>query len=115
MITTGHYTQVVAEEVPEEPGVTIRWLVAQKSGARNFAMRLIEVPPGASTPRHSHAAEHETYLVEGEALLRTDQGDVPLRVGSFSYVPPNERHQFVNSGRGVLRLICVVPMPGELH
>jgi quercetin dioxygenase-like cupin family protein len=115
MIKTGHFTEVRAEEVPEEPGVTIRWLVAQSSGARNFAMRLIEVPPGASTPHHTHSAEHETYLVEGEGIVRTDQGDVPLRVGSFGYVPPEEKHQFINTGTTTMRMICVVPMPPEEH
>jgi quercetin dioxygenase-like cupin family protein len=30
-------------------------------------------------------------------------------VGSVVFVPPNEQHQFVNSGAGVFRFICCIP------
>jgi quercetin dioxygenase-like cupin family protein len=110
-----HYTDVPAEPAAEAPGVTIRWLIAQSSGADNFAMRIIEVQPGATTPFHTHPFEHEAYVLEGVGGLRTEDEELPLRVGSFAFVPPGIKHQFINRGEEPLRFICVIPMLEEKH
>ena len=49
---------IQAQPVEGVPGVTIRWLWAAPDGAPTFALRLIEVQPGASTPHHDHPHEH---------------------------------------------------------
>jgi len=110
-----HYSNVPAEEVTEAPGVTIRWLIAQSSGASNFAMRVIKVQPGAATPLHTHPFEHEAYVLQGVGGLRIADREEPLRVGSFAFVPPDITHQFINRGESPLRFICVIPMPDEEH
>jgi quercetin dioxygenase-like cupin family protein len=114
-MTVKHYMDVPAEPAAEALGVAIRWLIAQSSGADNFAMRVIEVQPGAATPFHTHPFEHETYVLEGVGGLRTGDSETPLRVGSFAFVPPDIKHQFVNRGEALLRFICVIPMPEEEH
>lgn len=110
-----HYMDVPTEPAAEAPGVAIRWLIAQSSGADNFAMRVIEVQPGAATPFHTHPFEHETYVLEGVGGLCTEDEEMPLRIGSFAFVPPDIKHQFVNRGEAPLRFICVIPMPEEEH
>jgi quercetin dioxygenase-like cupin family protein len=110
-----HVLDVPAEVVAEAPGVSIRWLIAQKSGAKNFAMRVIELQPGAATPWHKHATEHETYVLQGKGVLRTEDSETPMTRDDFAFVPPETLHQFINSGKAPFRFICVVTMPKELH
>lgn len=100
---------VPAEEPEAMPGVKIRWVIDQKRGAQNFAMRIFEVAPGAETPLHDHWYEQEMYLLDGEGLMVGERGEQALRPGHVMWVPPNERHQIKNTGGQPLRFICCVP------
>jgi len=110
-----HYSNVPAEEVTAASGVTMGWLIAQSSGASNFAMRVIKVQPGAATPLHTHPFEHEAYVLQGVGGLRIADREEPQRVGTFTFVPPDVMHQFINRGESHLRFICVIPMSAEEH
>jgi len=105
---------VVPEPVGDAPGVTIRWYIAAPQGARRFALRLIEVQPGASTPRHTHAEEHETFVVAGEGAVWSGQGERDIHPGDAVFIPPQELHAFRSTGDVPLRFICVIPLlPGD--
>jgi quercetin dioxygenase-like cupin family protein len=104
--------EVAAQPVEGVPGVSIRWLWAAQDGAPTFALRLFEVQPGASTPYHQHAHEHEIFLLEGQASLRGEAGEHPLSAGDTALVPGGEMHQFVNRGAGALRFLCGIPLSG---
>jgi quercetin dioxygenase-like cupin family protein len=106
-----HYTDVPAQPAEGLPGVTLRWAIAQNVGAPNFAMRVIDVQPGAATEHHTHAWEHEVFVLEGQGSVRGVQGETNIGPGSCIYVAPDEVHQFINTGAGVLRFICVIPNP----
>lgn len=106
-----HFTQVPPEEVPGMPGVTVRWVIREDDGAPHFAMRVFEVPAGASTEHHEHWWEHEVFVLSGRGCARSEAGDQPLREGTVVFVPGGEKHQFVNDGDQVLRFICLVPHP----
>jgi quercetin dioxygenase-like cupin family protein len=93
----------------EMPGVGLRLVISAEDGAPNFVMRVLEVEPGHSTPRHAHDWEHEVFVLAGEGAVMSGGGMTPIAVGSVVFVPPNEQHQFVNSGAGVLRFICCIP------
>ena len=73
-----HYDQVELEPVYSEgaEGAQIRWLIAQKDGAPNFAMRMFEVAPGGHTPYHQHDWEHELYCLAGKGALITERGEI---------------------------------------
>ncbi len=102
---------VPAEPVSGSPGASIRWLWAEKDGAPNFALRLIEVQPGASTPHHAHPYEHEVFVLSGRANLLEGGGEAhPLGPGDTAIVMPDETHQFVNAGSDVLRFLCLIPL-----
>ena len=91
-------------------GVSIRWVINREHGAPNFAMRLIEVQPGSSTPFHDHWNELEVYLLQGMGTVKGSEGDRALDIGDVVYVAPNEEHQFVTSGTEPFKFICVVPL-----
>jgi len=105
-----NYRQVTPEPTAEAPGVTVRWVISEKDGAPNFAMRVFEVEPGAASPFHTHAWEHEAFILAGKGHLRGEDSETPFQVGDAIFVPPEEKHQFVNDGDTVLRFICVVPL-----
>ena len=48
-----NYREVKAEPVVEEPGVAVHWLVSELGEAPNFALRLIELEPGAAAATHT--------------------------------------------------------------
>ena len=90
--------------------VSIRWLIAKEDGAPNFAMRLFDIQPGGHTPLHTHASEHEVFIMEGEGTVWREGKEVNVRPGTAIFVPPEEKHCFRNSGKSVFRFICLVPI-----
>jgi quercetin dioxygenase-like cupin family protein len=95
---------------PGSKGVTIRWLISQKDGARNFAMRAFEVEPGGFTPFHKHSWEHEVFVLQGRGVLVTEEKSFPLKKDDAFLVPPEEKHQFKNDSDEKFTFICVVPI-----
>ncbi|MBD3334655.1 MAG: cupin domain-containing protein, partial [Candidatus Eisenbacteria bacterium] len=79
------YSEVEGQPVQEAPGVTIRWVVAREDGAPNFAMRVLEVAPGASTPHHVHSSEHEVFVLDGKGAVRSEAGERPLSPGTVVF------------------------------
>ncbi len=94
----------------ELPGVVKREVINANDGAPNYCMRVFDVEPGSSTPSHSHAWEHEVYVLSGQGEVVGEQGEKPLAKDSVVFVPPNEHHCFVNNGKEILRFICVIPL-----
>ena len=104
------------QEVQAEPaegmmeGVTVRWVISEKEGAPNFAMRVFELEPGAETPFHTHPWEHEMFVLAGKGVARTEEEEIALGEGDTVFIPPNERHQIINRGNSILRFICLIPI-----
>ena len=94
---------------PEIEGVTMRVAIGPEHGAPFFNMRVFDVEPDHKTPHHSHWWEHEVFVLSGQGVVKTEQGDEPIGHGSTVFVPGDEMHQFQNTGDEVLRFICLVP------
>jgi len=108
----GHYSQVT-EEQPHLAGMqaTIRWLVAEKEGAPNFAMRVIEIKlKGEKIPLHRHDYEHEIFVIEGHGDVLSPGGPRPVAYGNYVFVAPGEEHGFENTGSEPFRFICAIPI-----
>jgi len=108
-----HYEQVEASPVDTEgaTGCRIRWLIGPPDGAPSFSMRQFEVAPGGYTPKHSHAHEHEVFVLEGTGVVLEGEKEHALRPGTCVLVPPRQLHQFRNMGAGPLRFLCLIPHP----
>jgi quercetin dioxygenase-like cupin family protein len=87
----------------------VRWLVGEKDGAPNFAMRQFELEPGGHTPKHFHPYEHEIYVLEGEGAVLDGEHQRPLKAGDVVFVEPDDIHQFRNTGKRLLKMICLIP------
>lgn len=106
-----HYEQVEQQPVEMEGavGCTVRWLISDKDGAPNFAMRQFEVAPGGNTPKHHHPFEHEAFVLEGNGVVLEGDTEHPISSGDVVYVSPDETHQFRNTGDAPLKFLCLVP------
>jgi len=74
-----------------------RWKLGDAAGLTQFGVNLMRLPPGQWTSqRHWHTAEDEfVWVVEGEVVLVTDQGEQVLRPGDCAGFPagvPNGHH-----------------------
>ena len=108
-----HYTTVPSEAFEGRPGVSLRWAIGRNVGAPNFVARVIDIEGGAATAYHTHAWEHEVFVLEGDGVVRDAEGETPIAPGYCVYVEPGEVHQFINRGESVLRIICIIPYPPE--
>ena len=106
-----HYTEIENQDVPAPAEkVKIRWLINEKQGAPNFAMRRFEVEPGGFTPYHTHDWEHEVYVLEGNAIAVSKDGETPIGPGSVIFVEPGEEHNFKNLGQKNFVFLCLIPL-----
>jgi quercetin dioxygenase-like cupin family protein len=106
----------IEQKPVDMPGATrtkMRMLVGPADGATNFHMRQFEVEPGGHTPHHQHDYEHEILILAGQGTARSPEGDRPFKAGDVIWVPPNETHQFINSGPETLKFICLIPAPRD--
>jgi uncharacterized cupin superfamily protein len=74
-----------------------RWKLGDAAGLSQFGANLLRLPPGGwSSQRHWHTAEDEfVWVVEGEVVLVTDEGEQVLRAGDCAGFPagePNGHH-----------------------
>jgi quercetin dioxygenase-like cupin family protein len=106
-----HYEQVEQTPVEMEGAVAARYrcLIGERDGAPSFTMRQFEIGPGGCTPKHSHAFEHEVFVIEGAGLVLVGASEHPLRAGTIVFVPPHVTHQFRNTSAAPLKFLCLIP------
>lgn len=97
---------------PGATGVTIRVLMGENVGAPNFTMRHFEVAPGGSTPYHTHAWEHEVFVLSGKGKVRRKGGEAGVASGGFVFIAPGEEHSFANVGDVPFTFLCLIPSAG---
>ena len=101
------------EAVEMADGVTVQTLIGPNEEAPNFAMRLFKVAPLAKTPLHTHAWEHEVFVLQGEGIVVCEGKEHSFGRGDAILVPPEVEHRFRNIGGGELQFICVIPNEGS--
>ncbi|MFZ5468620.1 MAG: cupin domain-containing protein [Myxococcota bacterium] len=76
--------------------------LADALGLTKFGVNLTTLPPGKeSSMRHFHTLEDEmVFVLEGEVVLRTDEGEQVLTAGTCAGFPAGSKngHQLVNRG-----------------
>jgi len=87
----------------------VRQRLGDAGGLTQFGVNRVELPPGCwSGQRHWHTEEDEfVYVIAGEVVLVTDQGEQLLRAGDCAAFPantPNAHHLINRSATGVVCL-----------
>jgi DNA-binding NarL/FixJ family response regulator len=107
-----NYRKVKAEQ--QEPGITLRWLISELEEAPSMALKLYELAPGVVGPVHTHVWEDEVFVLRGRGAVVGPEGEVAIGEGDVLYIPPSERHQFVNKGDDDLCLLMAVPKSEQM-
>ncbi|TFW32193.1 cupin domain-containing protein [Massilia horti] len=93
------------EQFAEQMKGRIRQALGNAGGLTQFGVNLLQLPPGAwSAQRHWHSAEDEfVYIVSGEVVLVTDEGEQVMRAGDCAAFPANAEngHHLVNRGESM--------------
>ncbi len=105
------------------PGVMIegefqRTLKVLLSPALDSAMGAIAagltiVPPEGRSDFISHSAGEMFYVLCGGGTIRTGSETRPITAGTAIWVCPGTRHQLINKGSGVLKVLWVLSPPGR--
>lgn len=86
-------------------------------GLTKIGVNFTTLAPGKeSSMRHWHTREDEfVYILEGEVVLRNDQGETTLRAGMCAGFPAGERngHQLINRSDAPARYLEVSNRDGE--
>lgn len=96
------------------PGRRSLEIVSDKVGADAVTLRLVEIPvpaPGEA-PREPHRHtdfEECMYVLSGQGLTHTADGESRVAAGDTILVPPGELHVTRNTGSEPLRMLCFFP------
>jgi uncharacterized cupin superfamily protein len=89
-------------------------LLGLEAGAADLGCMLHEIPPGKqSWPYHFHWGNEEAiYVLSGQGVLRTPQGEVAVGPGDYMAFPvgPAFAHQMQNRSAAPLRFLCFSTM-----
>lgn len=73
------------------------------------------LPPGYAVPPHVHDDEDELfYILEGELLLVSDDGEATAGPGSFVHLPRGVKHGFANVTEKPTRMLAFTTPSGNL-
>ena len=98
----GSFADVAADE--PYPGVSRRTLDAAAATVNRY-----DFEPGATFPRHRHAQEQITLVLEGSVELTVGGRTKALAVGDYSVVPPDVEHGISAGEAGASFLALIVP------
>ncbi len=77
------------------------------SALRNESLAEAALPPGGATKGHYHVkAEEIYYILQGQALMRLDGKERPVREGDAIAIAPGQKHKICNTGFVPLVFLC---------
>ncbi|MBI4522798.1 MAG: cupin domain-containing protein [Deltaproteobacteria bacterium] len=103
-----HQSRVARRKAPSR---LIRELVSHRVlKSKGIALRLVEVMPAKRAgPRHPHShrgMEEVIYVQKGSGKAWVNGQVAPIRSGDSLLIPAGFRHMMINTGRGLLTLLC---------
>jgi quercetin dioxygenase-like cupin family protein len=78
-----------------------------------FCLIDMHVPPGGGPPPHRHDFEETFVMLEGELELTFRGSKSVARAGDTVNIPSNAPHQFHNSSRKPVRMLCLCSPAGQ--
>ena len=92
---------VVREEdrefVKVEWGRTKKMIGPESTGSTFIRVNTTEYGAGIAHSMHRHPNQEEViFVLEGEGISRTKDGDKPICAGSFVFIPADTDHETIN-------------------
>ncbi len=92
----------------------LRKNLGRAAGAERLGCSLYEIPPGGRDWAYHfhHGNEEAIFVLRGEGILQSPQGEVPLREGDYVALPagPDHAHRVHNRSDAPLRFLCMSTM-----
>jgi quercetin dioxygenase-like cupin family protein len=103
-----YYPRAALTMQPDVPGARF-WAV----GLEHALLTCFEVDPNTHFPRHAHASEQITYVLEGELVFVLDDCEVPIVVGAGEAIaiPSQVPHAVHSRERGARAVDAWSPLP----
>ena len=89
--------------------VSETWLIGKKERAENFAFRYYQLSPGSRSREESHPYDHGILIMQGSGKVLLGEETHSISRGDIIYIPPDARHQLLNTSQEDLGFICVIP------
>ncbi len=91
------------------PGVKDIKVIYPETGmpTKSLCVGIVEIDPGAHSPRHRHNCEEVYYVLTGRGYLQTDEGRHPFEEGDAVLNKENRFHSVYNTGKEKIRLLVV--------
>lgn len=110
-----NYKDIELKNEEEAKGAGIRWLLSDRDGMTDMAMRVIEIEPGGQTPNHAHPWEHQVFVIKGNGRVNSEEeGTREFSSGSAIFIGPNEKHTFHNDSDETIEFVCMIPVRATL-
>src|SRR3954453_11937830 len=91
------------------------WLLARKAlGTGAFGFNLVEIDPGGQIPEHDEAQSGQVELyaiLEGQAVLRIEGEDHPVRAGPFASIEPLATRTILNRSEAPVTALLIGVQP----
>lgn len=101
ILIVNEYELVGNHKAEKEPYEYVKYEITSRKEFNQCYIAMYEIPPGKSNyPYHYHVANTEAfYIVSGEGIIKTEQGDKVIKPGDFIICPPSElgAHKIVNT------------------
>jgi quercetin dioxygenase-like cupin family protein len=83
--------------------------------AKYLKINITEYAPGTEHELHSHPDQEEViFILDGEGITRTEEGDKPIGAGAFVFIPAGTRHATINVLKEKsMKTIIIKSPPGE--
>ena len=85
------------EYFSKEWGRTKNLFGPENVGSKYLKISITEYAPGTTHELHSHPDQEEViYVLEGEGITRSAEGDKPISTGAFVFIPGDTEHATIN-------------------
>jgi len=106
--------EVDTEFIAVEWGQTKSIIGPENVGAKYLRVGITEYAPGTEHKLHKHPSQEEViFVLEGEGITRTKDGDKPINVGAFVFVPADTDHATINILKDKPMKAIIIKSPPE--
>lgn len=89
-------------------------VVDEPSGGVQMGFRVAHLDPGGNADTHVHSFEESLYIVSGELVVDTSEGNTTMVPGDYALIPQGMPHAFRNLSDGVVEFAeMTAPLPRE--
>jgi quercetin dioxygenase-like cupin family protein len=97
--------------VPRGLGIVNYPIASKKLGVSAFHTGISELPPGVPVPRHSHNAEEQVTILEGQVKIRLGDREQICQRFDSTLISANIEHELVNVGEETAYVLVVYGSP----